>query len=101
MDIKNIKLSSVIDDEQVNVIIDNLDEHNYRINHLENDIIARSNDYVLRHEFEHHLEIMHDFQQNTTEYLHYLENRINKLTEIKPILIIGNRKEANDESNIP
>lgn len=47
------------------------------------------------------MNIISEFQERMMQYTHYLEDRINKLSDIKPVLITGKKGVKTDEGNIP
>lgn len=53
----------------------------------------------LKQDTERCLEIISNFQDRTIDYLHYLEDQLNKQSELRPILIIG-KEEKKNESDI-
>ena len=66
-----------------------------RIKDLEKENVKLTNKIdILEYETKRGLEVVSNFQEHTVEYLHYLENKINNIHDVKPILIINNDKKA-------
>ena len=69
-----------------------------KVNILENkcDCIKYDMD-SLQNDTKRCLNIISDFQEQILQYTHYLEDKINEISNIRPILIMGNKEESKHE----
>lgn len=101
-DVNRLKNDNIILRQQVSNLEQKSSVTGSRLNVLEyehNNVETEVN--TLKKDTERCLNIVSEFQKRTVEYIHYLEDRINKVSDIRPILIIGNKEGKKDESNIP
>lgn len=82
-------------DQQASMAYERMNVLEYEHNKMEANLTTLQNDT------KRYMNIISVFQERMIQYTHYLEDRINKLSDIKPILIAGNKEAKTDESNIP
>lgn len=72
-----------------------------KVYNLDQALIRTNTDMTsLKNDTKRCFNLITEFQDNTIDYLHYLEGRIDKMSNIKPILITSNKEEDTNESNI-
>lgn len=81
--------------QQASIAYERMNVLEYKHNEMEANLTTLQNDT------KRCMNIISEFQERMMQYTHYLEDRINKLSDIKPILIIGKKGVKTDEGNIP
>ena len=79
---------------EINVLVSKIQKLDNSNENTENNV------NTLRQETERCMSIVSEFHEHTLAYLHYLESKIDKISDIRPILIIGNKERKDDESDI-
>ena len=82
-------------DQQASMAYERMNVLEYEHNKMEASLTTLQNDT------KRCMNIISEFQERMMQYTHYLEDRINKLSDIKPILITNKKGVKTDEGNIP